>query len=71
MWSASKGALSILDRDLAVLDPDKDGTVDLAKANAAGSGALDRLEKDHDGTVDFNELHERPDRGEAGQGWHA
>jgi hypothetical protein len=44
---------------LAMLDPDKDGTVDLAEAKGAGSAAFDRLEKDHDGTLDRSELHGR------------
>jgi hypothetical protein len=51
-WSAPKGVL-------AMLDPDRDGTVDLAEAKAAGSAAFDRLEKDHDGTLDHRELHGR------------
>jgi hypothetical protein len=52
VWSAPT-------RVLAMLDPDKDGTVDLAEAKAAGSAAFDRIEKDHDGTVDRSELHGR------------
>jgi hypothetical protein len=51
-WSAPKSVL-------AMLDPDKDGTVDLTEAKAAGSAAFDRLEKDHDGTVDHSELRGR------------
>jgi len=51
-WSAPK-------RVLAMLDPDRDGTVDLTEAKAAGSTAFDRLEKDHDGTLDHSELHGR------------
>jgi EF hand len=51
-WSAPKSVL-------AMLDPDKDGTVDLMEAKAAGAAAFDRLEKDHDGTVDHSELHGR------------
>jgi len=51
-WSAPKSVL-------AMLDPDKDGTVDLAEAKTAGSAAFDRLEKDHDGTLDRGELHGR------------
>jgi hypothetical protein len=49
-WSAPK-------RVLAMLDPDKDGTVDLMEAKTAASAAFDRLEKDHDGTLDHSELH--------------
>jgi EF hand len=48
-----------LDPDLAMLDPDNDNTVDLAEAKAAGSAAFDRLEKDHDGTLDSSELRNR------------
>jgi EF hand len=44
---------------LASLDPDKDGTVDLAEAKAAASALFDKLEKDHDGTLDQKELHGR------------
>jgi hypothetical protein len=51
-WSAPKGVL-------AMLDPDRDGTVDLAEAQTAGSAAFDRLEKDHDGTLDHRELPSR------------
>jgi len=51
-WSAPKGVV-------AMLDPDNDGTVDLAEAKAAGSATFDRLEKDHDGTLDHSELHGR------------
>jgi Ca2+-binding EF-hand superfamily protein len=42
---------------LAALDRDKDGTVDLTEAKAAGSAAFDRNDKDHDGTVDPSEPH--------------
>jgi EF hand len=51
-WSTPK-------RVLAMLDPDKDGTVDLAEAKAAGSAAFDRLERDHDGTLNHSELRNR------------
>ena len=37
---------------LASLDPDHDGTVDLAEAKAAASAVFDKLEKDNDGTLD-------------------
>ena len=43
---------------LESLDPDHDGTVDLAEAKAA-SALFDKLEKDHDGTLDHKELHGR------------
>ena len=51
-WSTPKSVL-------AMLDPDKDGTVDLAEAKAAGSAAFDRLERDHDGTLNRSELRNR------------
>jgi len=41
---------------LFALDPDKDGTVDLAEAKAAASALFDKLEVDHDGTLDHKEL---------------
>jgi EF hand len=44
---------------LASLDPDHDGTVDLAEAKAAASALFDKLEKDHDGTLDHKEMHGR------------
>jgi hypothetical protein len=42
-----------------MLDPDNDGTVDLAEAKAVDSAAFDRPERDHDGTLDRSELHDR------------
>src|SRR5262249_47049150 len=44
---------------LSLLDPDKDGTVDLAEAKAAASKLFDQLEVDHDGTLDHKELGNR------------
>jgi Ca2+-binding EF-hand superfamily protein len=41
---------------LQVLDPDNDGTVDLAEAKAAATKLFDRLDRDHDGTLDRREL---------------
>jgi EF hand len=49
-------ASSALTSVLAMLDRDKDGTVDLAEAKAAGSAAFDRIDKDHDGTASLSEL---------------
>lgn len=42
--------------DIAAFDPDKDGTVDLKEALAAGSAAFDKLDPDKDGTLDAKEL---------------
>ena len=39
--------------------PDHDGTVDLAEAKTAAGALFDKLEKDHDGTLDDKELHGR------------
>ena len=44
---------------LQSLDPDKDGTVDLAEAKTAAGALFDKLEKDKDGTLDRKELHGR------------
>lgn len=44
---------------LKALDPDKDGTVDLAEAKAAASALFDKLDKDREGTLDRKELHGR------------
>ena len=41
------------------LDPDNDGTVDLAEAKDAASKLFDKLDKDHDGTLDAKELRGR------------
>jgi Ca2+-binding EF-hand superfamily protein len=41
---------------LQTLDPDKDGTVDLAEANDAASKLFDKLDRDHDGTLDRREV---------------
>jgi hypothetical protein len=38
------------------LDPDHDGTVDLAEAKKAAEALFDRLDRDHDGTLDRREL---------------
>jgi Ca2+-binding EF-hand superfamily protein len=44
---------------LQSLDPDKDGTVDLAEAKTAAGALFHKLEKDKDGTLDRKELHGR------------
>ena len=46
-------------RLLQTLDPDKDGTVDLAEAKDAASKLFDKLDRDHDGTLDKRELRGR------------
>src|ERR1700721_2828962 len=42
-----------------IFDTDNDGTVDLAEAQKAGSAAFDKLERDHDGTLDKHDLTRR------------
>jgi hypothetical protein len=42
-----------------MFDTDNDGTVDLAEARKAASALFDRLERDHDGTLDQRELARR------------
>jgi len=44
---------------LKLLDPDKDGTVDLAEAKAAATKLFDKLDGDKDGTLDKKELRNR------------
>jgi Ca2+-binding EF-hand superfamily protein len=44
---------------LQTLDPDNDGTVDLAEAKNAASKLFDKLDRDHDGTLDKRELRGR------------
>src|SRR5262249_4456893 len=44
---------------LKTLDPDHDGTVDLAEAKNAASKLFDKLDRDHDGTLDKRELRGR------------
>ena len=44
---------------LKTLDPDNDGTVDLAEAKTAASKVFDKLDGDHDGTLDKRELRGR------------
>jgi len=41
------------------LDPDSDGSVDLEEAKRAASALFDRLDRDHDGTLDRRELRGR------------
>jgi hypothetical protein len=49
---------------LKMLDPDKDGTVDMAEAKAAASKLFDRLDRDKDGTLDLKELRGRVSKAE-------
>jgi Ca2+-binding EF-hand superfamily protein len=44
---------------IRMFDTDNDGTVDLAEARKAASTLFDRLERDHDGTLDQRELARR------------
>ena len=46
---------------LMALDPDKDGTVDLPEAQAAGAKLFTKLDPDDDGTLDAKELDGRVD----------
>jgi Ca2+-binding EF-hand superfamily protein len=46
---------------MKVLDPDADGTVDLAEAKAAGAAVFKKLDPDTDGTLDAKELSGRLD----------
>src|SRR5487761_1896774 len=42
-----------------MFDTDGDGTIDLAEAKKAASALFDKLERDHDGTLDQRELTRR------------
>ncbi|PDT73384.1 calcium-binding protein [Bradyrhizobium sp. C9] len=44
---------------LKMLDPDNDGTVDLAEAKKAAADLFAKLDPDHDGTLDVRELRGR------------
>jgi Ca2+-binding EF-hand superfamily protein len=41
---------------IAAYDVDKDGTLDLVEVKAAAAAAFDRLDRDHDGSLDPKEL---------------
>jgi Ca2+-binding EF-hand superfamily protein len=49
-----------------MFDTDNDGTVDLAEAQKAAAAVFDRLERDHDGTLDRRELARRLSPSELG-----
>ena len=56
------GGLPVLaksSRPVPMFDTDGDGTIDLAEAKKAASALFDRLERDHDGTLDKRELARR------------
>jgi Ca2+-binding EF-hand superfamily protein len=44
---------------MRMLDTDNDGTVDLGEATKAASTSFDKMERDHDGTLDKRELAHR------------
>jgi EF hand len=58
---ARTGPLMAGSDSLAMLDPDKDGTVDLPEAQAAGAKMFAKLDPDKDGTLDAKELEGRVD----------
>ncbi len=55
------GALPALAKSGAIrmFDTDNDGTIDLAEAKKAAAALFDKLELDHDGTLDKKELARR------------
>lgn len=54
--SAAFARSSGTERTLKMVDTDKDGTIDLAEAQAAAGKVFDAAETDKDGTVDAKEL---------------
>ena len=53
------GGLPVLAKSrnpVQMFDTDGDGTIDLAEAKKAASALFDKLERDHDGTLDKREL---------------
>jgi len=62
---AQPAAATTVDAGLmATLDPDGDGTVDLAEAKAAGATVFEKLNTDDDKTLDAKELGDRVDADE-------
>ena len=62
MLSAALSLAALLPAQAAtlnMLDPDKDGTVDMVETWAAASKLFDRLDRDRDGTLDRRELRGR------------
>jgi Ca2+-binding EF-hand superfamily protein len=53
--AASTGALA-LHAVIQALDTDRDSTLDLAEVRKAASDMFDRLERDHDGTIERKEI---------------
>jgi EF hand len=49
------------------LDTDADGSVDLAEAKKAAETLFDKLDRDHDGTLDAKELRRRLSKGDLTQ----
>ena len=52
-------ARSLRSGPVQMFDTDNDGTIDLAEAKKAASALFDKLERDHDGTLDKRELGRR------------
>lgn len=62
LWQ-SAAAETVVDAALMkVINPDGDGTVDLAEAKAAGAATFKKLDPDADGTLDAKELAGRVDK---------
>lgn len=61
LWQTMTMPVQAASASLAALDPDNDGTVDLAEAKAAGAKLFTKLDPDKDGTLDAKELTGRVD----------
>jgi Ca2+-binding EF-hand superfamily protein len=53
---AAQAATDSIAQQSKTWDPDNDGTIDLAEAKKAAEAKFDRLERDHDGTLDRKEM---------------